>query len=88
MNTMVVTNLRLMSDDLAYIREVAEGVGMSFNKYMTYAAKAIAPKILMGVRSEDLTTTNNISIWDLPSMAKKIKSKPMGMSSDDEAVYY
>ena len=88
MNTMVVTNLRLMSDDLVYIKEVADGVGMSFNKYMTWAAKTIAPKILMGVKDEKMSIANSISTWDLPKLARKVKSKPMGMSSDDEAVYY
>lgn len=88
MNNIVTTNLRIPAEDLMQYKMIAGEMGMSFNEYCNWVMRDVTSKISLGNDLNDISKKRNISIWDLPNLAKKIKSEPMGMSSNDEAVYY
>lgn len=80
MNTMIVTNLRVMKEDWNQLRAIAAERGMSANEYIN--------QVLRNVVSEPkkLATKKKMSIWDLPKLAK-MENSPEKFSPDDEIIY-
>lgn len=77
----VITNLRVDREKWLQIRSQASEMGMSVNKYINYLITDLSMK------RELITDYNKAPIWQLPEIHKKIKSRPMGLSEDDEIIY-
>lgn len=80
MNTMIVTNLRVMKEDWNQLRAIAAERGMSANEYINH--------VLRNVVSEPkrIASRKKISIADLPSLAK-IATPNGELSEDDKLIY-
>ncbi len=77
----VVTNLRIDKEKWLQIRSQASEMGMSVNGYINYLITDLSMK------RELITDYNKAPIWQLPEIHKKIKSRPMGLSENDEIIY-
>ena len=80
MNTMIVTNLRVMKEDWNQLRAIAAERGMSANEYINHVLKNVVSE------PKKLSTEKKMSIWDLPKLAK-MENSPEKFSPDDEIIY-
>lgn len=86
--TMIVTNIRMPEEDLAQVKAAASDMGMSFNQYVNHVVQRFA--VFHTVATMKMPTKQSykrLSIWDLPTIAKHIKRKPMGLSAEDRIIY-
>lgn len=81
MSKKIVTNLRIDEEKWLQIKSQASEMGMSVNEYINYLITDLSTK------RELITDFDKAPIWQLPEIHKKIKSKPMGLSEDDEIIY-
>ena len=81
MSKKIVTNLRIDEEKWLQIKSQASEMGMSVNEYINYLITDLSMK------RELISDFDKAPIWHLPEIHKKIKSKPMGLSEDDEIIY-
>ena len=77
----VVTNLRIDKEKWLQVKSQASEMGMSVNEYINYLITDLS------IKRELIDDFDKAPIWQLPEIHKKIKSKPMGLSEDDEVIY-
>lgn len=78
---MIVTNLRVPSEDWNQLKAVAAEQGMSANEYLNYLMRSVAVTPIEKRKKE-----GRRSIWEMPKLAKKAK-KQFGLSDDDKLIY-
>lgn len=86
---MIVTNLRIPKSDWLQMRALAGEAQMSVNEYVSTIINAVskARQLSVSVKNVPLKPLKHDPIWDWSKIAKKLKIRPMGLSSDDEAIY-
>lgn len=87
----MVSNIRMPEEDWLQVKAAASDLGMSINEYLNQIAFDFVKMKFFGYK-EPVKRKNNIkkskSFKELIEFAKTpYKNKPMGWSSDDEAIY-
>lgn len=87
--TMVTTNLRLPYVDWIQVRALAAEARMSLNEYVNYMINVVSKAKGLAVSLERLPVkpVKRDPIWEWPDLAAKLKTRPMGLSADDELIY-
>lgn len=89
MSDYVTTNLRLPREDWLDLKSMAGESGVSLNEFINELVQFSAKAKIMGVtiRQQFIKSKKRDPIWDLPNIHKRVKIKPMGLSSEDEIIY-
>jgi len=82
---MIVSNIRIAEHDWLQVKAAAGDLGMSVNEYLNCALERFTTMRELSTEEKERKTKS--SIWDLPKMAKRIKTKPLGLSREDEEIY-
>lgn len=85
----IVTNLRIDKNLWLQIKQIASEMGMSANEYMNFIIQDLSQKkeLSVSLKIKSPLKREDAPIWQLPEIHKKIKSRPMGLSEDDEIIY-
>ncbi len=78
---MVVTNLRVPSEEWNQLKAVAAEQGMRGNEYINYLMRSVVV-IPIGRKKKGV----RMNVWEMPKLAKKAK-KPAELSDDDKLIY-
>jgi hypothetical protein len=83
---MIVTNLRMPQSDYLQIKSIAGELGMSVNEYMSRCARDITRQRMMKNTSKQ--NKHQETILEAFDRIAKMSNKPMGLSKEDEDIYF